>query len=361
MIDLEELLVPISEESPTGDNLRYRAGDDTFESLEAARRELDAEDDPDGEGRESDWPGIIRRATTALESESKDLELAARLTEALMHREGFAGLREGLRLIRALLDRFWDRLHPGFDEDEVVLPVRARPLSWLSTALAAGTTGFLPGLSLVPFANVGDRTLRWKDRLDGERLDELSLQTDQSRYQEMLSTGLMTSDQFTAALRNAETDELRSSRDLIAECETETNELEKLCEERFGGDEAPVLIGMRDLLGEMREFLDARLGELEPGAVEGEAGVEGGQAGATPGVRGPVRSRAEALARLREASDYFRQAEPHSPLAALIERAIRWGSMSFEDLVKDYIKDPTTQGAIWELLGIEKPPDEYSG
>ena len=67
----------------------------------------------------------MKLAGEALATRSKDLQLAAWLTEAQLGREGFAGLREGLELTRALIERFWDHLHPQADDLAVGLSTRA--------------------------------------------------------------------------------------------------------------------------------------------------------------------------------------------------------------------------------------------
>ena len=60
-------------------------------------------------------------------------------------------------------------------------------------------------------------------------------------------------------------------------------------------------------------------------------------------------------------ADYFRQTEPHTPVSFLIQRAVRWANMPFEELIKDYVKDPTAQNQVWEVLGITDPGggDQY--
>ena len=66
---------------------------------------------------------------------TKDLELAVWLTEGLTRMHGLEGLTAGIRVVTELTQSFWDRLHPGLEaEGEIVLPVRARPLSWLGSS-----------------------------------------------------------------------------------------------------------------------------------------------------------------------------------------------------------------------------------
>jgi type VI secretion system protein ImpA len=58
--------------------------------------------------------------------------------------------------------------------------------------------------------------------------------------------------------------------------------------------------------------------------------------------------------RLAEVAVYFRQAEPHSPVSYLVERASSWARMSFEELLAELVKDSGTRDQIGELLGIKR-------
>jgi type VI secretion system protein ImpA len=54
----------------------------------------------------------------SLLARSKDLRVAVYLCRALLHNEGFVGGVKGLALIEALLETFWDGLHPELDADD---------------------------------------------------------------------------------------------------------------------------------------------------------------------------------------------------------------------------------------------------
>ena len=86
----DDLLNPIPGENPSGANLRYAP---VYDKIKEARREDD--DAPQGEwARErkvADWKQVIKLAGEALATKSKDLQLAAWLTEAMLRTEGFAG------------------------------------------------------------------------------------------------------------------------------------------------------------------------------------------------------------------------------------------------------------------------------
>lgn len=74
---------------------------------------------------------------------------------------------------------------------------------------------------------------------------------------------------------------------------------------------------------------------------------------------GPVQSRNQALAQLREVADYFRRTEPHSPVAYLAEKAADWGELPLHDWLKSVIKDGASLAHVEELLGMA--PKETGG
>lgn len=124
----EELLKPIPGASPGGADVRYEP---VFDKIKEARRE--DEDIPQGEWtterKTADWPQVISLATDVLANKSKDVQVAAWLTEALLRRQGFAGLRDGLDLLTGLIENFWDTLYPEIDDGDAEM--RAGPLDWV--------------------------------------------------------------------------------------------------------------------------------------------------------------------------------------------------------------------------------------
>ena len=85
-----DLLNPIPGDNPSGRNLRY---DPVFDKVKEARREEDdaAQGDWKYERKVADWPLVIKIAGETLATKTKDLQLAAWLTEAALKREGVAG------------------------------------------------------------------------------------------------------------------------------------------------------------------------------------------------------------------------------------------------------------------------------
>jgi len=111
VIDLDVLLQPLEGENPSGESLRYSG---LYDEIAEARRADDTLNR--GEWQEelkvADYRKVIELATPALASQSKDLQIGAWLSEALVKQFGFSGLRDSMKLLAGLQDSFWDTLHP---------------------------------------------------------------------------------------------------------------------------------------------------------------------------------------------------------------------------------------------------------
>ncbi len=141
-LDLKRLAAPIAGANPAGADLRAEAGPGSAyyrvkDARTAARAAERRESAGDADAPPADWRPVLQHGAEALAEKSKDLEIAAYLVEALVRLHGFAGLRDGFRLTRELIDAFWDGLYPLPDEDGV--ETRLAPLTGLNGADAEGT------------------------------------------------------------------------------------------------------------------------------------------------------------------------------------------------------------------------------
>jgi type VI secretion system protein ImpA len=360
MVDFEKLLAPISDTEPAGPDLRATAEDNTFRTIDELRREVDPALDDAG-GKVANWPAVRRACEQALANSSKDLRLAGWLCESLGRTEGFAGLLDGLRLVRQLLDRHWESVHPqgDADGDAVTYARRAAALNWLAAA-----RGLLPSVRAIGLLGEGDRReewLPWAAFLEAQRVDEAAT-SSAARFEELKAAGAVTSERWQAAAAVTPPARLRAEHGYATECLQEIRALESFCEERFPRDDAPSLLELRSLISDVAEWLATRLpseGDAKPVSADAPARAGLATAGAAA-LSGPIGTRAEALARLSEVAAFFRQTEPHSPVSRLIERAVRWGNMSFEELLLDVVKNNDALTQIWETLGVKPPASPES-
>src|SRR6266478_4648235 len=130
----EDLLTPIAGDNPSGADLRYDNKLLLYDKIRELRRQDDDLNQGDWhhERKVGDYSGVIRMTQEALATRTKDLQLAAWLTDALLRTEGFSGLHQGLTFCHALIGTFWETLYPPIEDGD--LDLRTGPLEWLGTA-----------------------------------------------------------------------------------------------------------------------------------------------------------------------------------------------------------------------------------
>jgi type VI secretion system protein ImpA len=113
----DDLLDPITAEQPAGADLRWTPEWDRIKDARRADDSLDSGQWAKRERKASDWPLVKDLVTAALRERSKDLQLALWLTESNIKLHGFPGLRDGLRITRELMARYWDKgLYPTLED-----------------------------------------------------------------------------------------------------------------------------------------------------------------------------------------------------------------------------------------------------
>ena len=70
-------------------------------------------------------------------------------------------------------------------------------------------------------------------------------------------------------------------------------------------------------------------------------------------VSGPVQSRQDALQQLQVIADFFRQQEPHSPIAGAIERVGRWARLPLNQLLQELIPDERARSHYTLVTGVD--------
>src|SRR6516162_8266191 len=117
VIDFASLLNPIPGDHPAGVDIRADASPgslyylikDARSAARAAERRLP---ESDNDAARADWRPVLKHGQKALVEKTKDLEVTAYVIEALIRLHGFAGLRDGFKLARGLVEQYWDGLYP---------------------------------------------------------------------------------------------------------------------------------------------------------------------------------------------------------------------------------------------------------
>jgi type VI secretion system protein ImpA len=358
VIDIDALLQPISDDSPSGEGMRYSG---LYDEISEARRADKAVTQGDWQTdiKVADYRKVLELAVPALTNQTKDIQVAIWLTEALVKLHGFAGFRDGVRLVTQLQENFWDTLHPVIEDGD--MEGRANAISWLD---AQGST-FIQGVALTSAAGYG-----YSDWVDAKRFDipeniEALGADEQEKFRDLKAQvdreGRVTADKWRSAVAQTRRQFCEQNSFTIAECIEALSALDSVNEDRYERNQMPGLSKIRKALEQVKDqaekLLELKRAEepmVEDSYVEtaSETSNESNGSGTSGVASGPIRNRAEALKRLAEIASFFQRTEPHSPVFYLIQRAVKWGNMPFETWLQDVVKDENVLHQIRETLGI---------
>jgi type VI secretion system protein ImpA len=331
MLDIQSLLQPVSPAAPAGANMEYSAEYSALSKtlLGTPERKMGDAVVP---AEPPDWSSAVEQASALLRS-TKDLRVAADLTRALLKRDAFAGLFQGLSVLRGLVEAFWPVLHPQLEEDndptsrinamaslthrDMLNAIRAAPLV---RSKLAGTITLKDVEAATPRSRDGNAPPSWDTVLQPVPLSELT----------------------------------EAARDVDA-CEREARELELAWKMQFetgghadvAGPRPDDFTELRQVLVQanrfMKERVEARQKPEGQASVNGSSAHSGAPSTETPAQAvGAIRSRDDVLHALDAICAYYARNEPSSPVPLLLERCKRLVAMSFLDIVKDMMPDGVT-------------------
>lgn len=358
VIETEALLIPIPGDNPAGESTQYSG---LYDEIREARRSEDNLDQGDWqrETKTAEWPRVVELSTEALTTKTKDFQICAWLVEGLVELYGFVGLRDGLKLMRGLHEQFWDRAYPEMDEGD--MDARANAISFMDSRVdlplkkvVLTKSGMGMDYSYLQWENSTrfevPENLENLDSDELNRISELKVQAE--------AEGKTTGEQWRKAKNATRRVFYEENYALLNQCWDEFQALDRVMDEKFG-NQTPGLGATKKTLDQIRTLIEKVVKEkriLEPDPVaDGAAASTDGEGEGGGGVIGPLRSRVDALRQLAEVAQYFQRTEPHSPVAYLVQRAIKWGQMPLEVWLEDVIKDGAVLGHLKETLGLETP------
>jgi type VI secretion system protein ImpA len=327
MLTFDELLAPISDSHPCGEDLAFSS------ELDAIAKARQADDPSIEQGawvtalKEADWKFVAAGCAKLINTRSKDLRLAVWLAEASAKTSGLRGLGDSLLVVAALCERYWDDVYPLPDEGGY--EQRIGNLCWIAAraphlaremALTEGA-----GFSMIDFEFARSRPA---GEGEGQDLEGARRRTSRSFYQALLEDS--------------------------AHCVAAIGELERVVDERLGAD-GPGFTAAKAALQDVIHFVTpfAREAGVAPegNALEEAATLAAPVQGAVAG--GPLQTRAQALAQLRAVAEFFRRTEPHSPVAYLADKAANWGEQPLHVWLRGVVKDPGVFAQLEEMLGVQ--------
>lgn len=319
----------------------------------AARAAERSNIDPDAPVPEA-WETVRSAGQALLETRAKDLEVAAWVTEALVRTDGFAGLRDGLLLIKGLVDGYWDTLYPAIDEDDDGVEGRVSAVTGLNGAGAPGTIA--QTLRTLPLVGIGRPMSLW----NYDQANETDKITDRDRKAARVAGGALTMELFRESLAETPGGDLYDTLLTVDQANAALAEMGASFDAAAGYD-APPTSAVRDLLAQISSairFFGAdkiaphfKAAEAKDAAAHAPAADEAvaatsvlaADAGAqgTPGIRiGGFASREEALEAVLRLAEHFEKTEPQAPISYTLVEAVRRARLSLPDLLAELSNDP---------------------
>ena len=339
-IDVESLLFEVSPESPCGEDLSYDAAFLELENMVRTKSAGGVVEGAEEAIEEPNWREV-REKSLELLRRSKDLRVALYLALGLLKTDGLAGLRDGLAVLRGLLERFWDNLYPQLDPDDNNDPLeRINILQSLSPSTVSTQDPMkfkqrLAEVSLCNSAQMGRFSLRDIQVAKGE----IALAAGEG-------AGVPDASVIDAAFQDTATDELLAGSQAAGEAIEHVTNITAAFSKSADQGQTPDLSGFQSVLGNIHKCVQGFLAKRGYGEAVETAAPAAQQGGVS--LAGEIRSPQEALLAIEKVCQYYDRHEPSSPVPLLLRRARKLVSKNFLDVIKDVCPDAMNQ---IEMLG----------
>ena len=301
MVDLNEVIqlgeTPIPGEQVAGVSVRYEP---EYEVVSGEVGKLESL-----EGEEVNWNVVVNQSFELLRDKTKDVLIAVYLSAGLYEQEGLSGLESGIKMLHNMTKTFWEEAFPEVTR----LRARRSAFSWFSERIEGQLNAKLEW--------TGDDLRAAKSCF--ETLSEFRLHVD----------ALMDGDDGMGGIN-------RSLRERSSQADALGAEPEIVGDESAAGEEAAPADG-------------APVASTSAGVAAAPVAVADGK----------IHTREQAFARLAEVNEFLNAYEPHSPIACLLSRAIRWSNMSFDDVFDELLEaDSDALDRMRSQLGIRSERDD---
>lgn len=325
-INIDDYLKDIDPGNVCGDDLQY---DPAFIELEQAIKGKPEQQmgDTITEAEPPNWRDI-KKYSEALLSRTIDLRVLICYLRALIALEGVSGLQDGLTLIRVLVERRWDSIHPQLDPEDDNDPTE-RISILLSLCDHETILWPLQQTPLLESKSLGRFNFR-----------EISIAFGKSTA--ISSEKAVSQATIDGAVQDGELSHLQQTFQAITTSLDNINQLENLLTNYVGVSDAPSFADLRNFLKESKAFLMASLekrgvGDAADELITEENSPEGKAVAvaSTKSISGVINNNQDVIKTLNLVCDYYRKNEPSSPVPMLVERAIRLVGKNFMDALKD--------------------------
>ena len=322
---IEKLLQPVSAEQPCGPDL---SNDTSFSELEAL-----AKGKPEVEMGEVKKPAEppewreLRGKSAEFLTKSKHLQVAMMQCCSLLKTEGVEGLRDGLQLLRGLVEQYWTDLYPRLDPEDNNDPTQRLNILGALNATGGPFSGWLTIMDNLYAAEIckpkGMPPVTFRELLDAKAK----------------VAGAPDASKLSGAIRESGSELLAARRQTLTECLEAAQGLDHFLTTTLGVGNTisfdVLLKALQQLIKELTAFTTDGQAAAEGGTVTGESTEGGGSATGSIAISGSIRSREDVVRMLDRICDYYSQVEPSSPVPLLLKRAQKMVKMNFVETMAE--------------------------
>ena len=329
-ISAEELMQPISEDLPCGEDLEY---DPAFQQMESMMQSKPEQEFGDtiipGEG--PDWAGVSQQVDQLL-PRTRDLRVLTYAALADLHLTGLGTFSDSLESLNDCLEGHWEKIYPELDtDDNNDATMRFNILQILNDhdLVCSG----LENAPLVELKGVGVFSLRDIELAEGK--------TGPVGEEEVQDIALI-----QGAFSEADPEALAALGEGVGGSMVQLNRTAELWDQLAGDSPA---IDVDSTLGVLKLIHQAisKYAPVAAAAVEGTEAGEGAGNQAESAVAAPagggVNTRNDVIHAIDKICDYYSSHEPSSPIPLLLRRAQRLVAKSFSEILEDIAPDGVAQ------------------
>jgi type VI secretion system protein ImpA len=360
----EQIAAAIPGDNPAGVDTRTDSRRDgpyrVIKDAQVEARRIEKKAIEEGEGPSAalpQWNVVKDVGLEILTSQSKDLDVASYVIEAMVRIDGFSGLADGFLWTKVIVEKFWDKLYPLPVTPEMIVDARIQPLSRLSDMELLHTP--ISWLEITDKVATGPYVFWHYDQaVEFEKLSDKEKEIREKR-------GTVTKSQFDAAVAESDISFFQRLLKGIQDCQTHYKGLidlvSKKCKQSVtAGTPLPsyskVQEDLDNCLKAVRFITKGRLPDLpDPTAAKpADAGAAAAkpQSAAAP-VDKVLVTREDGFRQLLEVAAFFERTEPQSLIPALIKKVVRQGKLSPAEYFTELIEDEKIRLQIFKASGLD--------
>lgn len=341
---VEKLLKPVSAEQPCGPDLSEKPAYDELARILKGKPSIEV-GSVEKPAEPPDWRELRARSLDYL-GQSKHLRAAMMFCGSSLQLTGLPGFRDGLQLIRGLVEQYWPTVHPPLDVEDNNDPTqRLNILGALNSPRGTLRPDIQQWLAIIDYLYTaplcrpkGAEPVTLDMAAAAHRRAENKSEAPSGEGTSSVPAGMDLA-QLGQAFRAAAPAEIEANHTAVTEALEALAGLDQFLTETLGSGNTISFEELQKVLKELQGVLQAQLpgsaADVGTSSPEGNVESAGGGGATAISISGTVRSREDVVRIIDAICEYYRQVEPSSPVPYLLKRAQKMARMNFVESMQE--------------------------